>query len=189
MRSPARSSGSPSPLARAAGPQYSVLSSLDCHSSNRRADPLFGHVHYGDGALGVRQVKLLVDERIVEPDLRGVGLRGREEDTRRSRPNRARRGCRAGSQDEYSSQPYNWKSPNTRHASRMATISACAVGPLAQVTWLTPVAITMPAFTTTAVTGPPPRCTFSTPDRSPAPGMQDSSMIMIPPLRAGKISG
>src|ERR1035441_5994982 len=60
------------------------------------------------------------------------------------------------------SQPASWKSPSTRHASRMATISAWAVGSLARVTWLVPVEITIPSFTTSAANGPPFRRTFST---------------------------
>ena len=39
----------------------------------------------------------------------------------------------------------------------MATISACAVGSLARVTWLAPVAMTTPSFTTSAANGPPSR--------------------------------
>src|SRR5450432_950660 len=60
------------------------------------------------------------------------------------------------------SQPVSWKSPSTRQASRMATISACAVGSLDRVTWLAPVAMTIPSFTTNAAKGPPSRRTFST---------------------------
>src|SRR5712692_2879649 len=44
----------------------------------------------------------------------------------------------------------------------MATISACAVGSLLEVTRLVPSAITLPSFTTIAANGPPrPECTFS----------------------------
>jgi len=60
------------------------------------------------------------------------------------------------------SHPVSWKSPRTRQASRMATISACAVGSLPRVTWLVPVAITTPSLTTRAANGPPSRRTLAT---------------------------
>src|ERR1022692_850744 len=60
------------------------------------------------------------------------------------------------------SQPASWKSPSTRHASRMATISAWAGGSLTRVPWLVPVEITIPSFTPRAANGPPFRRTFST---------------------------
>src|SRR5258708_7332056 len=43
----------------------------------------------------------------------------------------------------------------------MATTSACAVGSLVRVTWLTPVAMTRSSLTMTAPNGPPSRPTFS----------------------------
>src|ERR1041385_9431470 len=66
-----------------------------------------------------------------------------------------------GSHELYSSHPESWKSPSVRQASRMATTSACAVGSLSRVTWLLPVAMTMPSLTTTAPNGPPPRRTLA----------------------------
>src|ERR1700730_10207832 len=49
-----------------------------------------------------------------------------------------------------------------RQASRMATISACAVGSLVAVTQLAPSAMTRPSFATRAAKGPPrPERTFS----------------------------
>ena len=43
----------------------------------------------------------------------------------------------------------------------MATISAWAVGSLVRVTWLAPVAMTIPSLTTRAANGPPSKRTFS----------------------------
>src|SRR5271165_4438868 len=63
------------------------------------------------------------------------------------------------------SQPESRKSPSLRHASRMATTSACAVGSFVLVTQLAPSATTLPSFTTSAANGPPlPERTFSSPN-------------------------
>src|SRR5712692_4147487 len=67
-----------------------------------------------------------------------------------------------GSQVAYISQPVSWKAPSCLQASRMATISACAVGSFVEVTWLVPSAMIFPPFAMTAAKGPPfPDRTFS----------------------------
>src|SRR5271157_448117 len=67
-----------------------------------------------------------------------------------------------GSQEEYRSQPDSWKLPRTRQAWRMASISAWAVGSLADVTRLAPSAMILPSLTIRAAKGPPwPEFTFS----------------------------
>ena len=55
----------------------------------------------------------------------------------------------------YSSQPSSTNVPSAWQALRMAVTSACAVGSLEAVTWLAPVAMTLPSFTMTAPNGPP----------------------------------
>src|ERR1700752_3720371 len=60
-----------------------------------------------------------------------------------------------GSQLVYRSQSSSLKVLSRRQASRMATISACAVGSLAEVTWLEPRPTILLFRTTIAPKGPP----------------------------------
>src|SRR5581483_7630613 len=73
-----------------------------------------------------------------------------------------------GSHVVYSSQPSSWKLPSVRHACRMATISACAVGSFVAVTRFVPSPMTLPSLTITHANGLRAR-SARFPSRAPSP--------------------
>lgn len=79
-----------------------------------------------------------------------------------------------GSQLEYSVHPRSAKVPAARHARRIATTSACAVGSRCGTTRFTPVASGRPSRMTTAPNGPPPSPTLAHASRTASDRYSDS---------------
>ena len=87
-----------------------------------------------------------------------------------------------GSQLAKSVQSGNWNVERVLQASRIATISAWAVGSQVDVTWLLPRPTTAPARTTTQPKGPP------RPERTPSTERRIASLIKFS-LLMGCVSG